>query len=491
MDSLRLIDGIRHTPALKDVPLAQLGRLVECGQLLEFAPGDRLLEEGAAADAIYLLLEGGVRVCKRQGALEIDLAHRQAPDWLGEMALFDSAERVASVVAESEVRALAISRDAFLAVVMDEPGALLHVLRVVASRLRESDSQLIEALAERVRALTSANDRLSNENQRLRTVFVEQYGFESFVGESSLIRRARAAARQAAESDLPVLIVGETGTGKEVLARAIHAGSSRAQRPFVALNCAHLTESLLESELFGHARGAFTGASHVKRGLVEEADGGTLFLDEAADMPYSLQGALLRFLELGEFRRLGETEIRHAHVGLIAATQRDLDALAGAGAFRLDLLYRLDVMRVSLPALRERLQDLPLLIEHCSERIARRLGVAQLRMSPATLNALAAHDFPGNVRELENELERLYVIQQPGSVVQPDALSSRLAGARAASSGTYYEAVKNFKIQMIEKALRKAGGNRTHAARRLGVHRSNLVRTMKGLGMKGVDEASA
>jgi len=425
-----------------------------------------------------------VRICKQQDGLEIDLARRDAPDWLGEMALFDAGERVASVLAESEVRTLSISRDAFLQVVMEEPEALLQLLRVVASRLRESDSQLIEALGERVRALTSVNEQLSSENQRLQTVFVEQHGFEAFVGESSPVRRARAAARQASTSDLPVLLVGETGTGKEVLARAIHARSKRAGRPFVALNCAHLTESLLESELFGHARGAFTGASHVKRGLVEEADGGTLFLDEAADMPYALQGALLRFLELGEFRRLGETEIRRAHVGLIASTQRDLEALARAGEFRLDLLYRLDVMRVTLPPLRERLGDLPLLVEHCSGRIAERLGVAPLRMGPAAMNALAAHDFPGNVRELENEIERLYVIQKPGSTVQPDALSSRLAGAPVFASGTYNEALKNFKTQMIEKALRAAGGNRTHAARDLGVHRSNLLRMMKGLGME-------
>lgn len=488
MDSLALMEAMRNTPALRGVPLPQLGRLADTAQVGEFASGDLLMAEGAAADAIYVLLEGEVRVTMRRGPAEIEIALRTAPDLIGEAALFDAGERIASVAASSDVRAAAVSPSAFLEAVTGDSEALVALLRGAFARLRQSDTQLIESLGRELRALSSANERLSTENRQLRSAFSEQHVFENYVGESRSAREVRAAALRAAQTDLPVLLIGETGTGKEVLARAIHAQSARAERPFVALNCAHLTESLLESELFGHARGAFTGASQTKRGLVEEADGGTLFLDEAADMPLSLQGALLRFLELGEFRRLGETQVRRARVGLIAATQRDLDGLARAGEFRLDLLYRLDVMRLSLPPLRSRMEDLPLLAEHCSERIARRLDVKPLRFSSDALRALASHDFPGNVRELENEIERLYLSLRPGALVRPESWSQRIHGARIAAGGPLHEAVRAFKIFMIEKALLDNDGVVTRAAAQLGVERSNLSRSMKALGIQPGDE---
>ena len=490
MDSLALLEGMRSTPALRDLPLPQLGELAEGALLQEFAAGDRLMDEGAGADRIYLLLEGDVQVTMRHGRSEVAVAQRSAPDWIGEAALFHAGERIASVVARTDVRAASIRPEVFLRVITGDPDRLLDLLRVAFTRLQQSDSRLIESLGRELRELSSVNEQLSSENRQLRTAFSDLHGFDSFAGESRSVRGVRSAARQAADCDLPVLLFGETGTGKEVLARAIHAQSARAERPFVALNCAHLTESLLESELFGHARGAFTGANQVKRGLVEEADGGTLFLDEAADMPYSLQGALLRFLELGEFRRLGETQIRHAQVGLIAATQRDLEALARDGKFRLDLFYRLDVMRISLPPLREHLDDLPLLVEHHSEATAARLGVKPLRFSSTALRALASHDFPGNVRELENEIDRAYVTLPPGSIVRPDALSQKISGARVAAGGSYAEGLRAFKTQMIEKAMRENGGNRTRAAAQLGLHRSNLSRTMKSLGMDAEESGS-
>src|SRR5690606_15964379 len=176
----------------------------------------------------------------------------------------------------------------------------------------------------------------------------ERSGFEAFVGESEAARRVRHLARRAARSPLPVLLLGETGCGKEILARAIHATSERARGQFVSINCALVSEALLESELFGHARGAFTGAMGAKPGLVEVADGGTLFLDEIGDMPPALQGALLRFLEHGESRRLGETRVRRSDVRIVAATHRDLDAAVAAGEFRRDLPYRLDVIRIEI-----------------------------------------------------------------------------------------------------------------------------------------------
>ena len=425
MERLELIDQMRRAPALRGLSLADLGRLAEAGAIHELERGEPLLSQGEPADRVYLLLDGQMSVRKRlEDGCERQIASRSAPDWLGEFAVFDSGERSASVVAESKARILGIPREAFLKIVSHDVDALRELLAMVIARLRESDTQLIESLGEQLSSLSSSNRSLSRENRRLKTAFGEQHGFDSFVGASDAARAVRAAARQAAESNLPVLITGETGTGKEIVARAIHAQSDRAKQPFVALNCAHLTDSLLESQLFGHARGAFTGAGQSRLGLVEAASGGTLFLDEIADMPVALQGALLRFLELGEFRRLGETEVRHAQVGVIAATHRDLDECVRSGSFRRDLMYRLDVMRVGIPPLRERLDDLPQLASHCLEKTAQRLGVQPLRFSRDALDALACHDFAGNVRELENEVERLYAVLESGSTVAADALPS-------------------------------------------------------------------
>jgi len=484
MDRFELLELMQQAPAIRGLPLADLSRLAEAGQRREFAAGERLLVQGEPADDIYLLLEGGVSIRgSAEGQGEHEIATRNALDWLGETAVFDAGPRSATVIAESDCVAFAIPRQAFLEVVTPNVDAVLELLRTLIARLRESDAQLIGSMGEQLRALQSMNRRLSRENRQLISAFDEQHGFETFVGTSPAAQAVRAAARQAGESALPVLLAGETGTGKEILARAIHAASERSKRPFVALNCAHFPEALLESELFGHARGAFTGATDLKPGLVESADGGTLFLDEVADMPLALQAALLRFLEFGEFRRLGETEVRHARVGVIAATHRDLDEQVRSGAFRSDLLYRLDVIRVSIPPLRERLEDLPQLVSYCSERTAQRLGVPPLRISAEALDALARYDFPGNVRELENEIERLYVVLKQEELVTPDAFSAKVAAGRAASGSGYAEAVREFKTQLIQKALREAGGNRARAAQRLGLHRSNLLRTIKSLSL--------
>jgi DNA-binding NtrC family response regulator len=253
----------------------------------------------------------------------------------------------------------------------------------------------------------------------------------------------------------------------------------------VALNCALLRDTLIESELFGHARGAFTGALAAKSGLVEAADGGTLLLDEVADMPLAVQGALLRFLELGEFRRLGETQLRHAEVRAIAATHRDLEVAVRSGAFRRDLLYRLDVIRIEIPALRERPDDLPALIAHVTRRVSARQGVPAIELDEKALAALCGYEFPGNVRELENEIERASALRTTPGPIPLDALSPRIAlRAQAVSAESYADVVRSFKASLVERALAEAGGNRTRAAERLGVHRSNLVRMIRELGLE-------
>ena len=476
---------MRAAPGLDELPLATLAQLGDAGELCEFEPGELLMAEDDPAHEIYLLLEGSVSVEKRAiGSPSTQkIARRVAPDWLGDFAVLDAGARSASVIAEASVLALRLPREAFLETLVSNVSAMLAMLRTLTLRVRESDAQLIEALGQQVEALSSENRQLSRDVRRLHHNLDEVDGFRNFVGASHAARATRELARVSAESELPVLLLGETGTGKELLARAIHAASESSAGSFVAINCSLVTETLLESELFGYARGAFTGATQAKVGLVEAADGGTLFLDEIADMSASLQGALLRFLELGEYRRLGETRVRTANARIIAATHRDVDEANRSGEFRSDLLYRLDVVRISIPPLRERGEDLPLLAAHCIQRVARRLGVEPLQLDPGASALLASYDYPGNVRELENEIERLYAFLPAGSTVHEASLSPKLAGNEAGSARGYADLVKSFKIRLVENALREAGGNRSRAAERLGVHRSNLGRMIRDLGV--------
>jgi transcriptional regulator with PAS, ATPase and Fis domain len=451
-----------------------------------FEPGHALVREGERGDGVFVLIEGRVAIRKPIGPEERHvIAVRGAGDWIGEMALLDDQPRSATATAEGPVSALWIPRDAFLEAVTANAAAASDLLATVVTRLRESDRLLIESLRGKAEALAAQNDALASENRRLHVALDERHGFESFVGSGPASRRVRALARRAAGLRLPVLLLGETGTGKEVIARAIHHGGPRAKGRFVAVNCALVSDTLLESELFGHTRGAFTGAVAAKQGLVEAAHGGTLFLDEIADMPLALQGALLRFLELGEYRQLGETRTRHADVRVIAATHHDLEAAVQGGTFRRDLFYRLDVLRIELPPLRERTEDLPELLAALGARAAERMGASVLEFDRETVSALAAYPFPGNVRELENEIERVYALGIEGRRVLPAALSERVRTREGAVPPTYTEAVRRFKVRLLEKALAEAGGHRARAAERLGLHRSNLVRMLRELDVEG------
>ncbi len=386
MDRLSLMDRMRRAPSLRWLPLGELDRLLSQSQEQRFEPGELLIEESKPGSVVFLIVEGTVAVRRRVSDREqVVIGTRGSGDWVGEMALLDDAPRSASVTAESFLQALCIPKDVFLEVVTSSAPAAVDLLRTVNARLRESDAAQIDGMRKRNQSLTHSNRRLSRENRRLRSELDERFGFERFVGSSSAADRVRDAARRAAESELPVLLLGETGTGKELVARAIHAASERCDRPLVAVNCALFSENLLESELFGHSRGAFTGATAQKQGLVEAADGGTLFLDEVVDMPPPIQASLLRFLALGEFRRLGETEVRHTDVRVIAATHADLDEALRVGRLRRDLYYRLDVFRIQLPPLRERCEDLPELVAGCSQRVAERLGGEPLVLKPSAL----------------------------------------------------------------------------------------------------------
>ncbi len=295
------------------------------------------------------------------------------------------------------------------------------------------------------------------------------------VAESPVMRSVLLRARDFADADAPVMIQGESGTGKEILARAIHANGPRRDQAFVAVNVAALPADLLESELFGHARGAFTGATGEKPGLFETADGGTLFLDEIAEMPPALQAKLLRAVQDGEVRRVGDTRAFGVDVRLVCATHRDLDALVERGAFRDDLYYRLRVLVLRVPPLRERREDvLPL---------ARLLLAAERRpargFSPATEKVLLSHDWPGNVRELGNVVKHGAALAR-GGLVEPQHLPEGLGtGARRRMAGTELRTLAEVEREHVLRVLERCGGNQVEAARVLGISRSTLWRMLR------------
>jgi two-component system response regulator PilR (NtrC family) len=302
------------------------------------------------------------------------------------------------------------------------------------------------------------------------------------VGRSAAFARLQAEVKTAARVPLPALVIGESGSGKELVARSLHDGGRRASRPFVAINCAAIPEALLERELFGATRGAFTGAERDHPGLFRQADGGTVFLDEIGDMPLSLQAKLLRVLQEGAVRAVGALEERPIDVRVVAATHRDLELLVAENRFRADLRWRLEVLVLRVPPLRERADDLPVLSMRLIERVAAKCGVAPARLEAEALQRLSAHDWPGNVRELESVLARALLRAQDGVIrsVDLDIGPARTpADSRSAAGGQ-----GSLESAMIEKALRAARGNVTAAALRIGWSRQALYRRIHALGLR-------
>jgi DNA-binding NtrC family response regulator len=336
------------------------------------------------------------------------------------------------------------------------------------------------------------------------------------VGKSGAMQALFRMIVKVAPTNATVLITGENGTGKELVARAIHDGSPRAGKPFVAANCSAFNDNLLESELFGHRRGAFTGAVADKRGLFEEADGGTFLLDEVGDMSPALQVKLLRVLQEGTFLPVGGTQTRKVDVRIIAATNKDLAALVRKGGFREDLYYRLHVVALRTPPLRERGEDLERLVAYFLGRLAERQHRTKT-LHPETMEKLRLHRWPGNVRELQNEIERIWVLSGDDPVIGPEHLSKGIAlganllepalsgpGPISDESRAEREALgeepreeplnaslERVERQLIERALRKVQGNRTRAAQLLGVSRRNLIRKLQQFGLAGGEDAEA
>ena len=342
------------------------------------------------------------------------------------------------------------------------------------------------------------NRELSSQVILLTSEFKEKYKFENIVGRSQAIREVLGRIVRVAPTDATVLITGESGTGKELVAKAIHANSRRADRPFVPVNCAAISETLLESELFGHARGSFTGAVSARKGLFEEADGGTFFFDEIAETPLTFQAKLLRAIQENEIRRVGENKPIHVDVRIIAATNQELLTSVQEKRFRQDLYYRLNVARFVLPPLRERREDIPVLAAFFLEKFNRKMtvrsrdgasagksdGVAspRARFADGVLEALSAQDLPGNIRELENMVEQAVALAGGGIITVDDIVPVTPPQSKGLTSGRLLaDVVDNAERQAIEGALHDSDGNREKAAEALGISATTLWRKMTRL----------
>ncbi len=323
---------------------------------------------------------------------------------------------------------------------------------------------------------------MQRELAQLRQEVTEKYGFANMIGISGPMREVYEQVQAVADSNALVLINGETGTGKELIAHSIHYRSRRAQGPMIAVNCGALPENLLESELFGHERGSFTGATRQHQGKFEQADGGSLFLDEIGEIPPSVQVRLLRVLEGGTFTRVGGESTVKVDVRVIAATNRDLRKEVQAGNFRADLYYRLHVFNIKLPPLRDRRDDIPLLVHHFCRKFAERHGRREPEISPAAMRTLQAHSWPGNIRELEHFMERTVLLAAGGEIATvrlPDAEPVTRPGGAGITvddigPGGLPTALDQVERQLIIEALQEAGGVQAQAARKLGISRSNL-----------------
>jgi Nif-specific regulatory protein len=355
-----------------------------------------------------------------------------------------------------------------------------------ANRLQEDHLQLMAAIAG-ISAVALDNARrlqwLEQENQRLSTEIRQE---QSLVGEGARMQEIFQFLARVAPTESTVLIEGESGTGKELVARALHRNSPRGSKPFVAINCAAIPEALLESDLFGHERGAFTGASAQKKGRLEVADGGVVFLDEIGELAPALQVKLLRVLQEREFERVGGTHTIKVDIRLIAATNRDLNEAVRTGDFRQDLYYRLAVVRLTMPPLRERREDIPMLTRHFVQKYAKRSKVKPKPVSREAMAALVNYEWPGNVRELENAIERALVMGSSDTVLLEDLPESLLEQESAAEmhEGKYHASVKELKKQLIIDAVEQTRGNYVEAAGILGVHPNYLHRLIRNLGLK-------
>ncbi|HEV8168837.1 MAG TPA: sigma 54-interacting transcriptional regulator, partial [Pyrinomonadaceae bacterium] len=372
-------------------------------------------------------------------------------------------------------------------VAFDKPLGVIYLdISSGATQFDEGHLQLLTAIAG-IAAVAFENARrfelLQQENRRLQHEVKLDH---EMIGESESMREVYTKLSRVAPTCSTVLLLGESGTGKELAARAIHLNSPRANKPFVAINCATLTESLLESELFGYEKGAFTGAINQKPGKLEVAEGGTIFLDEVGELSPAIQAKLLRVLQTHEFERVGGTRPINVDVRTIAATNRDLKAAMKAGQFREDLYYRLDVVSIAMPPLRERREDIPLLATYFVAEYSRKCKRRVTGISADARRLLSAYDWPGNVRQLENAIERAVVLGVTELIVPEDLPESILESDPVSDQppAGYNETIREAKRQLIAKTLEQTGGNYTEAAKRLRMHANNLHRLVRELKLR-------
>ncbi len=366
-------------------------------------------------------------------------------------------------------------------------GSDVELLLVLAS-----NASLAVANARLIKRLVLAEDRLQKENSFLKGREEKRRGGGSqveIIGKSEAMRKVIDHLDKVVDTRVTVLIEGETGTGKELIAAAVHYRSRRRDKLFVAQNCAALAESLLESELFGHKKGSFTGAVDEKKGLFEIADGGTLFLDEITETPMSLQSKLLRALQEGEIRPVGATAPKHVNVRIVAATNRNLEEEVARGRFREDLYYRLKVFPIRLPPLRERRDDIPLIAAHFLKRYCDEIGKPIGGFSQQAMELMTAYNWPGNVRELQNEVQRLVIQCDAGSFATPELLSPRirqvegLVGRAGVAKGTLKEMMDSVEKFFLIESLREHGNNKTNSAKTLGITREGLHKKLRQFGI--------
>ncbi len=351
----------------------------------------------------------------------------------------------------------------------------------------------------RTRAIYSELHQTRLENRRLLNRVADEVAFGTIIGKSVVMQSLYHVMSKVVESDVPVLITGDSGTGKEVVAQALHANGLRKDKPFVVQNCSAFNENLLESELFGHVKGAFTGAVRDKQGLFEVADGGTFFLDELGEMSPALQVKLLRVLQDGTFMPVGGTKQKKVDVRIIAATNRDLEDMVEKGTFREDLYYRLNVVNLRLPRLCERAGDIPRLVEFFLTKMAAKTGKKKKSITSDAMVALERYSWPGNIRQLENELQRAEVMSGKEDAIALECLSPHVAGAIVTASsvdstnssavasmpqnGKLKDVLESLERELIAAALKRCDGNKSEAARQLGISRSNLIAKAQSFGL--------